>query len=112
MQLTPEQVQEILEAAKPDIVAGLKKEIVSQAVYDITKIASQLIKDEVTKFASTEILPEIRQSLTESKKGLVSLVVPVAEAVTTELAAALVSDLKRKLESSYSRSKLLEALFK
>lgn len=111
MKLTPEQVQEIFESAKPDIIAGLKAEITRQASWDVTSVASTAVKAEITKFVTEEIVPEIRTLLIESKAGIISTVVPVCETISVELTKALAEEMKKKLEQSYTRAEILKTLF-
>lgn len=112
MKLTPEQVSEILEAAKPDIIAGLKEEVVRQAKWDLNDKAGQMVRAEVERFVGEEIVPVIREQLIESKEGLISLAVPLAETIVTELAAKLAQDAKKNMENSWDRKKILDALFR
>lgn len=56
-------------------------------------------------------MPTIRERLTEQKEGLVSLAVPLAETIMTELAARLAEDAKKNLGNSWTRSDIVKKLF-
>ena len=112
MQLTQEQIQSILEEAKPSIIAGLREEVTRQAKWEINPIVSKMIQDEVTSFMTAEIIPVIKQQLVEGKDGLIKTAIEAANSVATGLANAMAATLKEKLEKSYERTKILEALFK
>lgn len=112
MNLTQEQVQSILKEATPSIVAGLREEVVRQAKWEMNPIISQMIQKEVSEFMTTEIIPIVRQQLVEGKAGLITIAIDSANAITESLAKAMAATLQKKLESSYDRTKILEALFK
>jgi hypothetical protein len=112
MQLSQEQIASILDEAKPSIIAGLTAEATRQAHWEMSPIVSKLIQDEVTAFMATEIVPVIKAQLVESKEGLVSLAIITANQITEELARGMTDEVKKRLESSYSRGKIFEALFK
>ena len=112
MKLSPEQVQEILDAAKPDIIKGLKEEVVRQTQWDVTSKAGELVRKEVEAFVAKEIIPEVQALLAEQKTGLVALAIPLAETVMAGLAKSLSEAAQKNLESSYNRGKIFEALFK
>lgn len=110
MKLTAEQVQEILEAAKPDIIKGLRDEIVAQAKWDLNAEAGKLVRAEVEKFVSAEVVPEVRKQLLEAKDGLIGVAVPLAEQIVATLAASLGEQAKKNLETSYKRAEIVKAL--
>lgn len=112
MQLTQEQIQSILEEAKPSIIAGLREEVTRQAKWEMNPIVAKMIQDEVTTFMNDEIIPVIRQQLIEGKDGLISVAISSANAVAETLAQTMAETLKKKLENSWERTKILESLFK
>jgi len=112
MQLTQDQIQSILEEAKPSIIAGLRKEVTQQAKWEMNPIVAKMIQEEVTTFMNTEILPVVRQQLIEGKEGLISVAIGAANSIAANLAEIMAATLKEKLEKSYERTKILEALFK
>ena len=112
MQLTPEQITSILDEAKPDIIKGLRDETVRQAHWEMNPVVSKLIQDEVVSFMTAEIIPVLKAQLAESKDGLISLAIVTANSITEELAKSMVDGVKKKMESSYSRQHVFEALFK
>lgn len=111
MQLTPEQIAAILDDAKPSIIAGLRDEVIRQAKWTVSDTAGKIINEEVVAFVKTEIIPEVQSALTESREGLVAVAVDAANTIAVELATALAKDLKTRLENSYNRKQIFEALF-
>jgi len=112
MELSQEQINSILEDAKPSIVEGLKKQVSTACVYNLKQLVSDEVTKEVKAYISAEIIPEIRRQLIESKEGLISSAVKMGPIVVEELTKTLANNVKKNLESSWNRKSILEGLFK
>lgn len=111
-QTMKEQVEEALQAALPSIVEGLKKELQQTISWQVKDAVTKQVVGIVTDWVQTEIVPEIHSQLTEQKEGLVALAPKLGEAITAQLSEALSLSVKEKLERSWERQKIFEALFK
>ena len=71
--LTPEQMNDLLEQAKPSIIEGLKQQVFSSFNCTMKEEAAKVIRDHVTVWVKDNIIPEITKQLVESKDGLIKL---------------------------------------
>jgi len=110
--ITAEQINEMLEAAKPSIIEGFKKEIANNISYEVKSAASRVIIEETTKWVKENIIPEVVKSLVESKEGLIAVGAKLAPQMVESLVEGALKDFKKNIESSYSRNKIMEAMFK
>lgn len=108
--LTQEQINEAVQDAMPDILAGLRKEIAENAVYQAKQSAFSAVQKAVTEWINEHLLPEILQSLMDNKDGLVAMVPSLAQSMTVAMQAAFIDSITKKLESSWERKKIFEAL--
>ena len=112
MELSKEQIESILNDAKPSIITGLKDEVVRQAQWQMNPVVAGMIENEVKAFMVAEIIPVVKQRLTEEKDGIISTAIMSANSIALELSIAMTAVLKKKLESSYERTKIFDTLFK
>jgi len=110
--ITAEQINEMLEAAKPSIIEGFKKEIANNISYEVKSAASKVIVEETTKWVKENIVPEVVKILVESKEGLISVGAKLAHPMVESLVESILKDFKKNLENSYGRNKIMEVLFK
>jgi prophage antirepressor-like protein len=110
MKLTEVQIKEILDSALPDVVAGLKTELKEMTLNQIKWSADETIGKFIRQWLSENILPEIEKTLIESKAGLVATAVLMAEQSMALIAKAHAESLAKRLESSYSREKILKSI--
>ena len=110
--ITQEEIDRAIKASIPDIVSGLKDKMTKNLIQDAYEIAANAVKKEVDSFVADELCKSLRASLIESKDGLIKLGADLSAKYTEMIFASLVDDLKKKLENSYNRSKILDALFK
>ena len=110
--ISEEDVKKMLDAAKPAIIESFKKEITESATYDIRNKVREEITTAVVAWVKGNEIPEIALRLAEEREGLISLGTAIAEPVCDALSKELVALLKKKLENSYDRGRIFEALFK
>ena len=110
--ISEEMLQEALKSTLPSVLEGLKQSFKERAIRDAENKMSQVISETVATFMKEEIVPEIQRSLIESKEGLIATVPLFAGEITTLLAEAMTKELKKKLETSWDRQKIFEAMFK
>ena len=110
---TPEQrVQEALLASLPDIVESLKKEVKESITWQVKNDIAKHVSESVTEWFKDNMLEEIKTVLFAEKEGLMATIPLFAEKITEEFTNNLMSHMKKKFESSYERSRILETLFK
>ena len=110
--ITIEQIDAMLEAARPSIIEGFKKEIQDSITWEVKKKASEIVGAETEKWLRAEIVPEIVKELVESKQGLIAVGAKLAPAIVEELVKGMADTFKKKMEQSWDRTKIFEAIFK
>jgi uncharacterized membrane-anchored protein YjiN (DUF445 family) len=109
--LTQEQVNELLESAKPSIIEGLKRDISNSVTYTMKENAGQVIREHVTEWIKNNVIPEITKQLIEGKEGLIKAGFLLAESTCNMLMESMVKDLGKRLQNDWERKKILEAMF-
>jgi len=107
-----EQVEVALQAAFPSIVEGLKKELTQTVSWEVKNSVAKQVVETVTAWVQAEIVPEIHRILTEEKAGLIAIAPTLGESIVKQLTVALQEELTKKLEHSWERKMIFEALFK
>lgn len=105
-----EEIKELLEAAKPQIVESFKQRVLESADYELRTAVIEEVKSHVIEWVKAEVLPEVQKELVESKDSFISLGVKVAPAMMDELTKAMTTELADKLNDSWKRRKIFEAL--
>lgn len=105
-----EQVQELLDAAKPSVIETIKNDLIRNVSYDVRETAGRLIKEHVETWIKENVLPELSKQLIESKDSLISVGVAAAPQLVQQLATAMTESLAENLKSSWDRKKIFEAL--
>ena len=109
--ITPEQMNEMLEAAKPSIVEGFKKEIAQSITWQVKDRAGEIVRKAVEDWIKENIIPEIYKELAESKESFISLGATIAPMMVQQLTEALAGSFKERMESSYERRAIFKACF-
>lgn len=110
--ITNEQISEMLEAAKPSIIEGFKQEIKQSITWEVKQKAASMVAEETAKWVKENIIPEIVKELVESKEGLIGVGAKLAPAMVEGLVASMTEAFKKKMEQSWERKKIFEAIFK
>lgn len=108
--LTQDQINQAISDAIPDVLAGLRKEISEAALYHARDSARVAVTKAVGEWIEAELVPAIRTTLAAEKDGLIAIAPEIAAGITTELNKALLATIKEKLEKSWERKKIFEAL--
>jgi hypothetical protein len=110
MKLTDEQIKDILDSALPDVVSGLKTELKEMALNQIKWSADETIGKFIRQWLSDNIIPGIETTLVESRSGLIATAIKMAEQSMQLIAEAHAVELKKRLENSWDRKKILTAI--
>ena len=108
--LTEDQINEAVKDVLPNVLAGLKKQVTEQALYAAQQTMVTEVNKAVTSWVIESLVPEIHASLAQSKDGLIAAVPRMAEGITAALSESLLSTLTKKLENTWERKKIFEAL--
>lgn len=108
--LTQDQINQAVSEAMPDILAGLKREISENAIYTAKQAAWSAVQAAVTKWINENLVPDIITVLSESKDGLIASAPLFAQSINNAMLEAFADTVKKKLETSWERKKLFEAL--
>jgi hypothetical protein len=112
MKLTPEQIESMLEAAKPSVIESLQKELTNSISWQVKEGAQTQIAAYVKKWVDENVLPEVEKTLIENKESLIGVGVKMAEVMTDELAKSFTEAVKETLSTSYRRSEVFKALLR
>jgi hypothetical protein len=105
-------MEELLEAAKPSVIEGLKKELSNSITYDMKNKVVGEIGKYVEEWTKRELIPEIANHLIESKEGLISIGKALAPALVQEIVKAMTISLSENMKQSWTRGEVFKALFK
>lgn len=94
----------------PDVLRGLRREIEDRLVREAIHTASVAVNTQVTEWVKENLIPEVLMALTESKDGLITAAPVMAQTMVQALNASLQETITKKLESSWERKKIFEAL--
>lgn len=108
--LTQEQIQQAVSDAMPDVLAGLKKEIQESAVMQAKNAVHAAVTTAVSDWITKEFVPEIKETLMREKDGLLAVVPEIGAGIAEQLQASLLDSLKKKLENTWERKKIFEAI--
>ncbi len=109
--LTQEQINEAVKDAMPSVLQGLRNEIAEQALREARQVVSTQIQSVVTAWFTSEVVPEVKAALVESKAGLIAVAPQFADQLSASLVKAMTEGLQKRLESTWERKKILEAMF-
>lgn len=71
--MNTEEMNALLDAAKPAIIESLKQELTRGITYDVKQAAMEEVKKTVIAWVTAEVIPEVVKSLVESREGLISV---------------------------------------
>ena len=109
--LTEEQIQQIVADSAADITATAKRQVKEKVAHEVSYAVSQCIRDCASAYLAEHVKPKIVEMLTENNEAILEAATRVASEAGTLLVQAMVADFKSKLETSWTRKKILEAMF-
>lgn len=112
MNLTQEDMQEIVKDATANLKAQLTSDLTRRLDAEVTHAAANTIREYVQEWVKENVLPDVEAILIEGKTSLVNTASASANAMCDELSKSMTETLKVKLSKSWDRSKIFEALFK
>lgn len=108
--LSQDQINQAVSDAMPNVLAGLRKEISETALYHARDSVRAAVAKAVGEWVEAELVPAIRTTLAAEKDGLIAIAPEIAAGITAELNKTLLAHIKAKLETSWERKKIFEAL--
>lgn len=109
--LTQEQINELLESAKPSIIESIKNDLKQSISYEMKQVCAQQVKQHTEAWIKENVIPEITAALVEGKDGLISAGVKLAPAIMDEITKSMTAAVSEKLKSSWERKKIFGAMF-
>ena len=109
--IASEKVQELLEAATPSIIEGLKEEVKRSIIWQVKDDAAKLVSEQVQTWVKENILPEVVKQLVESKEGLMQISAQLAPKLAETMVTSLAESFKENMESSYKRRDMFTKMF-
>jgi hypothetical protein len=108
--LTQEQVNELLESAKPSIIQSIKDELKQSITYEMKQACAQQVKAHTEQWIKENVIPEITTALIEGKDGLVGVGVKLGPAIVDEVVKGMTAAVAENLKNSWDRKKVFESL--
>jgi len=108
--LSPEQIQEMLEAAKPSIIESIKADVKQSISWEVKEQCAKQVRVHVEKWVIENIIPEITAALVESKVGLISIGASLGPAIVDTVVQSMTKEIGEKLSKSWERKKIFDAL--
>ncbi len=108
--INQQMMDELLEAAKPSIIEGLKKELSQSISWEAKQTMQKQVVEHVSAWVQENVLPEITAQLVESREGIISVGPEMARLLVEQLAQGFADTIAKKMESSWERKKIFEAL--
>jgi hypothetical protein len=110
--LTQEQVNELLESAKPSIIQSIKEDLKQSITYEMKQVCARQVKEHTEQWIKENVIPEITKELIEGKDGLIAVGVKLGPAIVDEVVKSMTAAVAENLKQSYSRRGIFEALLK
>jgi len=109
--LTEEQIQQIVAESTADIEDSAKRQVKDSVSHVVSRAVQDCIRECATAYLTEHVKPQIVAMLTEHNAAILEAATRVASEAGTLLVQAMVADFKKKLETSWTRKKILEAMF-
>lgn len=111
MQLSEQDIQGIVSDATAKLKADLAANLTQKLDCVVTAEASEAVRKHVQQWVAENVIPDVTAILTEGKASLVNAATKSAEAMCDALAQSMKDTLAKKLEQSWDRKKVFEAMF-
>ena len=111
MELSQEQIQQIVQEATESLKLKLKSDLMAGLEPAIRSTAQQAVRQHVERWISENVLPSVTIMLEEGKASLEASAIEGASLIAEELAEAMKKSAHTSLQSSLYRRRIFEALF-
>lgn len=109
--LTKEAIEQIINDSTESIKQGVIEQVKTDTAYQVRQIVTAEIKTIVSEMVKTTIAPAVQEALLKDKSALVAGAVAACNTISEQLAIAMVAAITENLSQSYSRKKIIDALF-
>lgn len=110
MILSQEMIDQAISDSVPNVLRGLREEIQEQSLRAAKEVVYSNVRTAVDEWVKANVVPDIIGHLTEHKEGIVSISGALAPQIVEALTTSIADSLKKKLENSWERKKVFEAL--
>lgn len=108
--INQQQINDMVKDTMPEIINALRNEIRETTLNEVRRSLQNEVQSVVKEWVVQNLVPEIHNVLIEGKEGLISVAPVLAEQVSLTLAETLKETIAKKMESSWERKKIFEAL--
>lgn len=109
--MNPDEIERLMEAAKPSIIESLKQELTKHISWDVKNAAAKLIGDHITQWIKDNVIPDVTEQLVAGKNGFLAIAGTLGPAIVEEVVKSMTLALSEKMKSSWERKKIFEAMF-
>lgn len=109
--LTQDQINELLESAKPSIIESIKNDLKQTISYEMKQVCAQQVKAATEAWIKENVIPEITAELVERKEGLISAGAKLGPLIIDEVVKSMTAAISQKLKSSWERKKIFDSMF-
>ena len=99
-----------LEENKEGLVNAINESIIEGVKRDLQWSLPEEVKGMVNDFLKTEVLPEVKAKLFDSKEDIVNHATEIAVNISTEVGNAIQREAVKNLSQSWNVKKILEAI--
>lgn len=111
-ELSTEFFTDILEGNRSAVKAAVTDALMSGIKRQFEWELPNAVKEEVSKFVTDQIVPEVRAQLLANKDDLVDAAIVMVRGIPAELSKAMQEQLAKNLTQSWTLNKIIEACFK
>jgi hypothetical protein len=104
-------VNAIMEAAREEVTTSLVNDVKRQLTYTVGQQLAAEITPVVREFVKAQIVPELQALLLEQKGVILAAAAEAATVIGQGVAEKLVKQASETLASSYTRGKVIDAIF-
>lgn len=104
-------VQSMLEEGRSQVVAAIVADARQRLSWTVGSQIAEQVQPVVKQFVADEIVPELRAQLLEQKGVILEAATQAAIAIGESVAKTLVQQALSTVNNSYTRGKILDAIF-
>jgi len=109
--LTQEHLEQIVKDNLSSIVKGFENELSEAVSREMLEQCHSVVGKAVRQWIEENIVPEITKQLVEQKDSLIATAAQLGPLVVKELVEKITEQSKKNLGESWTRKKIMEALF-
>lgn len=112
MNATQIDVDAEVRAALPAVMEKLRESIKERVYIEAQNVALEEVRKATREWAVAALVPEVLAQLEAGKRGMVEQAETISNGIATALGEALLAQMRKTLESSYTAKEIAEKLFR